>query len=195
MQSKAGTALVLVGGLLLLAALLLMGANRQESEQAGKQSQVLLTQMQTEPAAPTTDPAALAMPTTQVDGRDSVGVLTIPKMEIELPILAELDTPGLKIAPCRQYGSTRTGDLVIAAHNYRRHFGRLNTLEPGDEVIVTEVGGDVYRYQVDHVETLEAGDVDKVVNSDHDLVLYTCTYSRVSRVTAFCDLAEGPATE
>ena len=63
------------------------------------------------------------MLTTQVDGYDCIGVLSIPVLELELPVLTDWSYTKLKIAPCHYFGSYYEKDFVIAAHNYRSHFG------------------------------------------------------------------------
>lgn len=130
------------------------------------------------------------LPVTEIDGYGYVGYLSIPKLELELPVMSEWDYARLKIAPCRQFGSSRTDDLVIAAHNYKKHFGHLKDLEAGDEVGFTDMEGIENLYEVIRVETLKPTEVDAVQNSDHDLVLYTCTYGGKTRVTVFCDRQE-----
>ena len=110
--------------------------------------------------------------------------------ELKLPVMSKWDYTRLQIAPCRQFGSSRTDDLVIAAHNYRNHFGRLKELAVGDSVAFTDMEGIVNTYRVEKVETLQPTEVAAVQNSGHDLVLYTCTKGGKTRVTVFCDRAE-----
>lgn len=45
------------------------------------------------------------------------------------------------------------------------------------------------RYEVAGTGTVAPTDVDAVVSSDHDLVLYTCTPGGQTRVCVFCDRA------
>ena len=54
----------------------------------------------------------------------------------------------------------------------------------------TDMEGIENLYEVIRVETLKPTEVDAVQNSDHDLVLYTCTYGGKTRVTVFCDRQE-----
>ena len=70
--------------------------------------------------------------------------------------------PRLKIAPCRQFGSSRTDDLVIAAHNYESHFGKLTSLTAGDSVTFTDMDGIVNEYVVNKVEVLDPHSVEEV---------------------------------
>ena len=108
---------------------------------------------------------------------------------IDLPVMSEWSYPRLKIAPCRQFGSSRTDDLVIAAHNYESHFGKLTSLTEGDSVTFTDMDGIVNEYVVNKVEVLDPHSVEEVEHSGYALVLYTCTYGGKTRVTVFCDRA------
>lgn len=127
------------------------------------------------------------LPVVVVDGYEYIGYLTIPEFELELPVMAQWDYKRLKLAPCRQSGSARTDDLVIAAHNYKRHFGRLSKLEIGASIYFTDVNGEINQYILVRLETLPPDSVDVVLHSGHDLVLYTCTLGGATRVVAFFD--------
>ena len=122
----------------------------------------------------------------RIDDREYIGVLSIPALGLELPVISAWDYPGLRVAPCRYTGSAYTDDLVIAAHNYGTHFGRLKDLSPGDAVTFTDMEGVVNAYQVESIQTLSPDDVDAVQNSGYPLVLYTCTPGGQTRVTVFC---------
>ncbi len=124
--------------------------------------------------------------TVHVNGYHYIGFIEIPKIKIKLPVLSEWDYSRLKIAPCRQFGSINTNDIVIAAHNYKKHFGNLSKLNIGDTVILTDINKNGYLYRVEKLATLEPTDIDKVQNSGYDLVLYTCTYGGKMRIALFC---------
>lgn len=84
----------------------------------------------------------------EIDGYSYIGYLSIPKLELELPIMADWDYARLRIAPCRYTGSVRGEDLVIMAHNYASHFGGLAKLSEGDNVIFTDMDGITTVYEV-----------------------------------------------
>lgn len=202
-KKTAGLVLAAAGVVLIALALLLLFHNRKEDRRAGEQSQAVLEEMHriqddggatlpvgSLPPDPTSGKAQSAeMPTVQIDGYDYIGTLTIPALELELPVMAEWDYDRLLIAPCRQFGTTQTNDLVIAAHNYTRHFGLLYELSPGDAVIFTAPDGARIDYAVAEVRTLAPDEVEAVQNSGHALTLYTCTSGGVARTAVFCDRA------
>ena len=190
MPKRSGIAFIIAGTALILSALSLFLYNQSEDTHAGQEAEKLLGDVQSviqekENRSPAT--SAPEMPVTEIDGYGYVGYLTIPSLELELPVMSEWDYTRLKIAPCRQFGSAGTDDLVIAAHNYKNHFGRLSQLEAGDPVIFTDMDGVENAYEVAFIETLAPTEVEAVQKSGHDLVLYTCTYGGKTRVSVFCD--------
>ena len=128
---------------------------------------------------------------TQVNGYDCIGILSIPVLELELPVLTDWSYAKLKIAPCHYFGSYFEKDFVIAAHNYRSHFGRLSELQPKDLVLFTDVSGTVHCYEVVLLETLPGNATEEMITSGFDLSLYTCTPGGASRVTVRCSAISG----
>ena len=177
-----------LGMIFLLAAGLLFSYNQYQSWQAGKESTEILNHLETSiPDSIVDEELSTELPPEQVDGYDYIGVIDIPKLAIKLPGMAEWDYPRLRIAPSRHYGSTRTNDLVIAAHNYSSHFGKLDTLTIGDEISITEADGRVVHYELEKMQIMEPTRVEEVLNSDYDLALYTCTLEGITRVVAFAN--------
>ena len=201
MRNKAGIVFIALGAVLILSALLLLLYNRHEADLAGKEAEILLSDVeaaiggQTSSGGPTdpteeteTEPTLPPeLPVVHLNGYDYVGYVEIPALELKLPVMATWDYDLLQVAPCRQCGSSRTDDLVIAAHNYVTHFGYLKKLIPGDTVIFTDMDGIVNTYAVEKTETLDPTSVDAVKNSGCDLVLYTCTIGGKTRVCVFCN--------
>lgn len=200
MPKRADIVIIAVGAVLIQSALLLLIYNHCEDVRAGQEAESLLASVEAAISAQTMDvPTAAApsptpldpeMPVVMLDGYEYVGYVEIPALEVELPVLADWDYDRLKIAPCRQFGSSRTDDLVIAAHNYQTHFGRLKELQEGDTIRFTDMEGIVNTYAVSKCVTLQPTEVDAVQNSGYDLVLYTCTLGGRTRVTVFCDRVE-----
>ena len=140
----------------------------------------------------TPDPTALpeSMPEVMADGYAYIGYVRIPSLELELPVLSDWDYEKLRIAPCRQFGSLYTEDLVIAAHNYDRHFGHLKELEPGAAASFTDMAGNRMEFVLAEIRILDPNDPvseEDVSSSGHAMVLYTCTKGGQSRVVCFFD--------
>lgn len=191
-----GLVCMVLGVVLLLAAGGLYGYNRYEDAHAGAEAQTVVADLQQKVsetadtgAEADSDPLDPELPVVEIDGNEYVGEISIPAIGIDQPVMSEWSYPRLKIAPCRQFGSSRTDDLVIAAHNYESHFGKLSSLSEGDSVIFTDMDGIENQYVVSKIEVLDPHSVEEVEHSGYALVLYTCTYGGKTRVTVFCDRA------
>ena len=126
----------------------------------------------------------------EVDGNLYIGYISIPALNLELPVMSSWSLDLLKIAPCRYNGSIRGEDLVIMAHNYTSHFGSLSRLAVGDSVSFTDVKGKVTRYEVVGKDVLDPSAVEVITSGEYDLTLFTCTYGGASRVTVYCDMVK-----
>lgn len=199
MRNKLGTFCMILGAVLVLAALSLFFWNNQEAEKAGEASEQLLSQLvekmeedkkasgSTQETEDYPNPYDTEMREVEIDGHGYVGYVSVPSLNLELPVMSEWDYARLMLAPCRYAGSTKTDDLVIAGHNYTRHFGSLHRLRIGDSVLFTDVDGIVSRYEVVSVEVLEPAAVEEMTAGEYDLTLFTCTYGGASRITVRCD--------
>lgn len=138
------------------------------------------------------DPEQELLPTEMrvmtVDGYRYIGTLTFPALEIELPVMDDWDEERMTIAPCRYSGSYLENNMVVCGHNYNTHFGQLQNLQSGDEVIFTDANADSYTYIVETIETLSPTAIDEMKHSDYDLTLFTCTYSNQARVAVRCNM-------
>lgn len=219
--AKTGTASTIAGVLLMMAGLSLLLWNQQEAHAAEKMAETALEEVKEAIAGRREASAAEGRQETseaegqpeasekagrqemsevagqssdaveEIDGYEYIGYISVPSLQLELPVMAQWDYTRLKTAPCRYYGSVGEDDLVIAAHNYAKHFGSLSTLEREDEVFFTDMEGVIHRYEVDAVDVLAPEAVEEMTGSGYDLTLFTCTYSGSSRVTVRCLRRDG----
>lgn len=130
----------------------------------------------------------IEMPVETIDGVDYIGVLRIPTLELELPVISQWNYPNLKIAPCRYTGSAYLNSLIICGHNYTSHFGNLKDLRAGDVVTFTDMAGNVFTYKMVQRETLLPTSIEEMESGNWDLTLFTCTIGGRSRVTVRFEL-------
>lgn len=183
---------MLWGGVLLIAAAVcLVGYNLLLTVQAGKQAcraqdrlDSLIDQRQT------AQDQMLAgdMPVEVIDGKAYIGTLEIPALQLKLPVMNEWNYANLREAPCRYTGSAYTNNLIICAHNFDTHFGRIKWLSSGDKVNFTDVDGHTFSYHVVELETLQPDKVDEMKQENYGLTLFTCTLGGATRVTVRCEL-------
>lgn len=129
----------------------------------------------------------MEMPTEKIDGEEYIGTLSIPTLELELPVMSEWNYDRLMIAPCRYTGSVYKNNMIIAAHNYTHHFGRLKKLSIGDPIKFKDVDGNIFEYSVTALEILQPTAVDEMEKDNQGLTLFTCTIGGRTRVTVRCE--------
>ena len=199
MKSKKGIAFIVTGLLCIIAALALFVFNQAQSGHARTESEnvvAVLSEQIRETASqhhgavfPTDDPER-PMPVLTVEDRSYVGILSIPALELELPVLSYFDESALQITPCLYSGSIYNNDMVIGAHNYDAHFGRLRSLVMGDEVTFTDTENNRWRFEVVDMETLGPEQNDELTvkqnENDWDMSLFTCNYTGSARLTVRC---------
>ena len=188
-----GKGLIFTGLLLIAAALFLTGYNLFDQMRAQRSAAQAAAQLAERlPQTTQTDvpdyllTPEMEMPVETIDGVDYVGVLRIPALALELPVISQWSYPLLKIAPCRYSGSAYQNNLVLCAHNYASHFGNLKNLHIGDAVTFTDMDGSLFTYQVAELENLPPQATEEMENGDWDLTLFTCTVGGQSRVTVRC---------
>lgn len=192
-MKRKGKGLIFTGLLLIAAALFLTGYNLFDQMRAQRSAAQAAAQLAERlPQTTQTDvpdyllTPEMEMPVETIDGVDYVGVLRIPALALELPVISQWSYPLLKIAPCRYSGSAYQNNLVLCAHNYASHFGNLKNLHIGAAVTFTDMDGNLFTYQVAELETLPPQATEEMENGDWDLTLFTCTVGGQSRVTVRC---------
>ena len=199
MVSKIATVL---GTVLLIAALSLWGFNQWQDLRAGQASsqhlQELVAQVPTveQPGLMLDIPALeeemkpedVQMKEVVVKGYTYIGYLSIPALKLELPVMSQWDYENLDIAPCRYYGTMKGEDLVLLAHNFPTHFGKISKLKEGAEIVFTDMDGTAFHYRVAKHETLPPEASVEMTQSGYALTHFTCTHASQSRVVVRCDL-------
>lgn len=192
MKKRTGNLLMILGAVLVFLALSLFLYNQWEAKRAEKRSakvmKVLKKELQTDKYIYLNGD----MKTVRIDGYDYIGYITIPAIKLELPVMSKWSYEGLKTAPGRYCGSTYTNDLVIAGHNYARHFSPIKWLDIGTEVDFIDMNNRLWRYKVTSVETLNPKQVKKMIKKTDtdpwDLTLFTCNTGGENRCTVRCEV-------
>jgi sortase A len=181
-----GTALMVAGGLLILSAASLFLYNDIQDAKAYDVALDIAGTFTERVAAQGNAPETDADPY----GEIYIGVLRIPSLGLALPVMQNWSYAKLKIAPCRYSGSIAGDDMVIAAHNYRSHFGRIHKLPVGNALTYTDAAGVTAAYTIAKIETLEATDIEGMTASGYGLTLFTCTYGGAARIAVRCERAD-----
>ena len=140
--------------------------------------------------SPQKDSQEQPMATVEAEGREYLGELRFPTLDLTLPVLSQCGEENLKTAPCRYQGSLSGGDLIVAGHNYQSHFGRLDQLSPGDPVTFTGPDGETYAFEVTETQELPGTALEEMEAGEWDLTLFTCTLDGRGRITLRCQRTE-----
>lgn len=201
-----------LGAILILSACILFFRNRMEAKEAEQAANVVLVEMMNHFTVPTQlsessvpsisepdgdfpvetippnypDPFDPEMTVVEINGFGYIGYLSIPDLNIMLPIMSQWDYDRLQIAPCRYKGSTKTDDLILCAHNYSSHFGDIASLRIGSELSFTDMEGVVTYYTVAEITILQPTAIEEMESGEYPLTLFTCTYGGQSRITVRC---------
>ena len=128
------------------------------------------------------------MPSAEIDGRLYIGIISIPRLDLRLPVTSDWSYEKLKYTPCLFSGSIYEGNAVIAAHNNKSHFRRISELSQGDTVIFTDLEGNRFIYGVSSSEVLHPDNTQELMSGGFDLSLFTCTIAGNLRCTVRCVL-------
>lgn len=200
-KRRKGTLWITLGLLMIGLALSLISYNRYDDLRGSQAARDIVSamEMDSREAAATQTSVELSeeplpdpdrqMPVKIVDGAEIVGILRIPSLELELPVISQWSYPSLKTAPCRYSGSAYQNNLILCGHNYAAHFGNLKTLREGESVQFLDMEGTDFFYEVVALETLMPTAVEEMAAGNWDLTLFTCTLGGESRVTIRCRLS------
>lgn len=208
MRNKFGVFFMILGTVFLLGAVSLLIMNQQEDRKAGEMSQEVMMEMQKEiqdvQAAEIPEPPDLLentpveflteedliMTERVIKGYPYIGYLSIPDLMLQLPVMSDWNNQRLQIAPCRYTGTLRGRDLVLMAHSFASHFGKLSSLSEGAEIQFTDMDGNIWYYEIVVMDVLDAYAVEEMTAGEYDLTLFTCTKDRQHRVTVRCNMVE-----
>lgn len=113
---------------------------------------------------------------------DIVGIVKIPAIDLEYPILSETSDALLKVSVCKFWGPepNQVGNLCIAGHNYTntRAFSQIYKLEKGDIIEITDLSGKTLKYEVYTHYVVKSNDTtptSQITHGKKEVTLITCT--------------------
>lgn len=195
-QNPAGKVCILLGAAALLSAALLAGSYLLDQRKASRDAVLLLSrieQWEAQPEQKADGAVVVEEPeeeATTWDQYDVDGVLSIPSLGLELPVLSQYSEELLAVSPCIYQGVNGSSSqrLVIAGHNYRAHFGSLDQLSPGDMVTYRSLDHTETQFQVTELEEIGEEDADLLEEGEWDLTLLTCNWDMSKRLLIRCDM-------
>ncbi len=118
----------------------------------------------------------------------TIGVINIPSINVNYPILSTYSDALLKISPCKFHGPNpnEVGNLCIAGHNYKnsKFFSKVPTLENGDKIEIKDLGGDTVTYAVYDKFIVNPDELEctsQLTGGRREVTLITCTNDNKQR--------------
>lgn len=118
----------------------------------------------------------------------TIGVINIPSINVNYPILSTYTDELLKIAPCKFHGPNpnEVGNLCIAGHNYKnsKFFSKVPNLQLGDTIEITDLSGRMLTYTVYDKFIVNPDDLactSQLTNGKKEITLITCTNDNKQR--------------
>ena len=131
MNKKISAVVTLVGLILIMCAMAVLFHNKKEDNLAKKSSNTVLSSLK-EKIEESNLKTSEEEKDLNKDLNQYDGYIKIPKLNLELPVMKKPTQANLKKSPCIYSGTAKDSNLIIAAHNYSAHFGKINQLENGD---------------------------------------------------------------
>lgn len=118
----------------------------------------------------------------EIDGYKVIGIINIPKINIEYPILEKTDKTSLNLSITKFWGNkiNQIGNVVLAGHNNLndKMFGKINKLQEGDIIELTDAQRVTIQYQVFKTYVVDPNDITCILSEDEnsrEVTLITCT--------------------
>lgn len=126
---------------------------------------------------------------TEFKGYKVIGVIKIPKINIEYPILEKTTKETLKISITKFYGNAvnEIGNLCLAGHNNRdgTMFGKIKKLELEDIIELTDLSGVTKEYKIYDKYNVNPNDTSILEVKElgiKEVTLITCTNGNKERL-------------
>lgn len=118
----------------------------------------------------------------EINGYKVIGIIKIPKIEIEYPILEKTDKTSLDLSITKFWGDkiNQKGNVVLAGHNRLNNtmFGKIDKLEKGDIIELTDSQMVTIKYQVFKTYVVDPNDINCILPEDEEtreITLITCS--------------------
>ncbi len=118
-----------------------------------------------------------------------VGIITIPKIGIEYPILDTTNEKTMKVAITKFWGNNvnELGNFTMAGHNNKdgTMFGKTKRLNIGDKIEMTDLTGKTIEYEIFDQYLIDPNDVScvkSVKENTREVTLITCANGRSNRL-------------
>jgi len=125
----------------------------------------------------------------QIQGHKVVGIIKIPKIELEYPILETTTKETLNLSITKFWGNqiNEIGNVSLAGHNNLNGtmFGKTKKLEVGDIIELTDIQNVTLKYKVFKIYVIDPNDISCILpeqEGTREVTLITCTNGNKNRL-------------
>lgn len=122
-------------------------------------------------------------------GQKVIGLIEIPAIDLEYPILEKTTKLAMATSISRYYGGeiNEYGNVSLAGHNNYSGtmFGKNKNLKKGDDVLLTDLTGNTLRYEIYDIFVTHPDDTEVLETKDktiREVTLITCKNGRSERL-------------
>lgn len=194
MKNKALDILIVIIGLIILVTIILIaikyGGNKvNEEKMTDIVEQIKTTKLEEKIEIPNNGSNIETITEIKIDGYTVLGIIRIPEIGLEYPILNETTNKSMKKSITKFWGPNlnEIGNLTLAGHNNRdgTMFGKVKKLKIGDIIEIEDLYENIVKYEVFDIYVIEPNDVSCVesVKADtREITLITCTNGNKNRL-------------
>lgn len=125
----------------------------------------------------------------QIKGNKVVGIIKIPKIELEYPVLENTSKESLNLSITKFWGNkiNEIGNVSLAGHNNLNGtmFGKIKKLEVGDIIELTDIQNVTLKYQIFKKYVINPNDISCILPEKEgakEVTLITCTNGNKNRL-------------
>lgn len=124
-----------------------------------------------------------------IQGHKVVGIIKIPELNIEYPILENTNKETLNLSITKFWGNriNEIGNVTLAGHNNLNGtmFGKIKKMQEGDIIELTDIQNVTLKYQVFKVYVIDPNDITCILPEQEnvrEITLITCTNGNKNRL-------------
>lgn len=117
----------------------------------------------------------------EMEGYKVIGIIKIPKIDLEYPILEKTNTESLNISITKFWGNeiNEIGNVTLAGHNNFSGvmFGRIKKLGIGDIIELTDIQNITLKYEIFETKIIDPNDISIILPIEEgrrEVTLITC---------------------
>ena len=125
----------------------------------------------------------------QIDGHKVIGIIRIPKINLEYPILETTSKETLNLSITKFWGNkiNEIGNVTLAGHNNLNGtmFGKTKNLEIGDIIELTDIQNITLKYKIFKKYVIDPNDISVILPEEEgvrEVTLITCTNGNKNRL-------------